>query len=109
MGGYFAQIFSPLLSLLLAFLLTVDDIDIGFEVLLFIIIPYAKFCVFLFAWVDEVLGYWILPRFIPNMTFWLFVADLLVFWLVVRVGDESSSSSGFVADISSFHLTYLAF
>ena len=34
---------------------------------------------FLFSWVDEVLANWIMPRFIPNMTFWLVVLDLYLF------------------------------
>ena len=57
---------------------------------------------FLFAWVDEVLVYWILSRFVPNMTFLLLVLDFAIFWLV-------SLSSTRIAKFNSFQVCLLFF
>ena len=58
---------------------------------------------FLFAWVDEVLVYWILSRFVPNMTFWLLVIDFAIFLVMTKVEGR------WIAKFNAFHLCLLIF
>ena len=121
MLGYVAQVWSPFLSVLVSILLVSGDpdIDIGYEVLLFLNMVLIKFYVFfipfflqfiygipgsnffLSFWVDEVLAYWILPRFIPNMTFWLLIVDLAIFAFLNRL--DGGTDRDLIAEFNTFH------